>query len=398
MRKYFIIALVILIGLSFSDSAESSPVSNNNQSYHEFSKTYGLGYECVWESVVQVFEQNHIPIKSMDKDSGIVVSLDKSLPSKDQRHSGIFNAEDFDCGEPGRFKHFSKTTGTFTVIVKKREDLTIVQVEASGKALVGDYAGIQEQWRNCSSNGILEDKFLELQGRNIFFPEPAGMNLANQAREGEDDLEKGANKLTVNDPLEGWNRFVFKINDKIYFWALKPAAKVYAAFIPLGLRTAIDNAARNFEFPARFANCVLQKKGEMACVETERVLINSTLGLGGMFDVAQTGFGISGPHEEDFGQTLTVWGVHSGPFLMLPVLGPSDARDTFGYAVDHTAFDPLFWISYPTWVSYTVKAEKIVNKVSLMPGQYEAFKNMALDPYVSMRDAYMQRRENAIKQ
>ena len=255
-------ALAILIGLSLSDSAKSSPVSNNNQSYHEFSKTYGLGYDSVWQSVVQVFEQNNIAIKSKDKDSGIIVALDRSLPSKDQRHSGMFNAEDFDCGEPGRFQRFSKTTGTFTVIVKETGGLTTVQVEASGKALVGNLAGMQEQWRNCSSNGILEDKFLELQGRNIFFPEPAGMNLANQARENEDDLEKSANKPAVNDPLEGWNRFVFKINDKIYFWALKPTAKVYAAFIPLGLRTAIDNAARNFEFPARFANCVLQKKGD----------------------------------------------------------------------------------------------------------------------------------------
>ena len=136
----------------------------------------------------------------------------------------------------------------------------------------------------------------------------------------------------------------------------------------------------------------------MAGIETKRVVINSTLGMGGMFDVAQSGFGINSPHEEDFGQTLTVWGVHSGPFLMLPVLGPSDVRDTFGYAVDHTAFDPLFWVTLPTWVSYTVKPEKIVNKVSLMPGEYEEFKNMALDPYVSMRDAYMQQRASEIQQ
>ncbi len=83
---------------------------------------------------------------------------------------------------------------------------------------------------------------------------------------------------------------------------------------------------------------------------------------------------------------------------MLPVLGPSDTRGAFGYAVDHTAFDPLFWASIPTWVSYTVKAEKIVNKASLMPGKYEDFKNAAVDPYVSLRDAYIQRREKEIKE
>ena len=188
------------------------------------------------------------------------------------------------------------------------------------------------------------------------------------------------------------------MNDKLYFWVIKPTATVYSAFVPLGVRTAIDNAAKNFEFPARFANCVLQKKGEKAGIEIKRVVINSTLGVGGMFDVAKSGFGIKNPDEEDFGQTLAVWRVGSGPFLMLPVLGPSDARDTFGYAVDHTAFDPLFWVTLPTWVSYTVRPEKIVNKASLMPGMYEDFKNSALDPYVSMRDAYMQKRASEIQQ
>jgi phospholipid-binding lipoprotein MlaA len=377
MRVRVIIPLVILIGLSLFGYAESSPVNNrNNLSYHEFSRTYGLGYKSVWESVVQVFEENHIPIKSMDEDSGIIVSSDKSLLSKDQKHSAIFNAEDFDCGQPGRFRHFSKVTGTFTVFVKKREGLT-----TSGR----------EQWQRCSSNGIFEDRFLELQGRNIIFPKPIGISQANLVREEANDLEE--NKPRVNDPLERMNRFVFKINDKLYFWAIKPVATVYSAFVPLGVRTAIDNAAKNFEFPARFANSILQQRGDKAGIEMERVVINSTLGVGGMFDVAQSKFGISNPDEEDFGQTLAVYGVGSGPFLMLPVLGPSDVRDTFGYAMDHTVFDPLFWISYPTWVSYTVKAEKIVNKASLKAGMYEDFKNSAIDPYVSMRDAYMQRRE-----
>lgn len=399
MRIYLIISLVILIGLSIFGYAESSPINtNDNRTYHEFSKTYGAGYEGVWKSVVQVFERNNIPIKSMDEASGIIVSSDKSLPSRDQKHSGIFDAADCDCGQPGRFEHISKITGKFTVIVKRSGDLTTVQVESSGKALVGRFFGKQEQWRNCSSTGVFEDKFLELLTQNIVSGKPMGINQANLAREDANDLEESANEPTVNDPLEGLNRFVFNVNDKLYFWVLKPAAKVYSAYVPLGLRTAVDNAAKNFEFPARFANDILQQRVDKADVETRRVLINSTLGLGGMFDVAQSHYGISSPREEDFGQTLAVWGTGSGPFLMLPVLGPSDTRDAFGYAVDHTAFDPLFWTTIPVWVGPAVKAEKIVNRVSLRPGQYEAFKDMALDPYVSMRDAYMQRRENALKQ
>lgn len=211
------------------------------------------------------------------------------------------------------------------------------------------------------------------------------------------DIED-SNAQKVSDPLEGMNRAVFKFNDKLYFWALKPAATVYSACVPTKARIAINNAAKNFEFPARFVNCILQHDGEKADTEMKRFIVNSTWGMGGMFDVAQSRLGMSSPHEEDFGQTLAVWGLDSGPFVMLPVLGPSDARDAFGYAVDHTAFDPLFWTSTPVWVGPAVKAEKIVNKVSLMPGQYEAFKQSALDPYASMRDAYMQHRQSEIKQ
>ena len=215
---------------------------------------------------------------------------------------------------------------------------------------------------------------------------------------GETGEVEGGQAQTISDPLEGANRAVFKFNDKLYFWALKPAAKVYSTCVPTKVRVAVDHAAKNFEFPARFVNCMLQHDGEKADVEAKRFIINSTLGLGGSFDVAQSRFGMSSPPAEDFGQTLAVWGIGSGPFVMLPLLGPSDARDMFGYAVDHTALDPLFWMSTPVWVGPAVKAEKIVNTVSLRPGQYEAFKQSSLDPYVSMRDAYMQHRQSEIKQ
>ena len=201
----------------------------------------------------------------------------------------------------------------------------------------------------------------------------------------------------ANDPMEKTNRKVFDLNDKIYFWAMKPIAKTYSAYLPEGFRVAVKNASENFVFPARFVNCMLQHKGEKADIEFKRFFINSTLGIGGMFDVARDHYGMSAPGKEDFGQTLAVWGIQPGPFLMLPVLGPSNPRDLIGYAADST-MDPLFWIPTATWVSPTVKAGKLVNSVSLKLGKYEEFKQSAIDPYVSMREGYIQHRESEIQQ
>lgn len=395
------LAVAIVIGFSLPGSARSSSISHqNNQSREEFSKTYGRGYEYVWASVVQTFEQNNIPIKSMDKDSGIIVSREKSLETKDQGHGGILNADDFDCGKPGTFGHFSKTTGSVTVVVKNRksEGLTTVQVEASGKALERGYAGLREQWRSCSSTGIFEDKFLELQAQNEVHSKDTAINEVNPAKaEDEDDREEIADKQAAKDPLEGLNRSIFKFNDKLYFWAVKPAAKAYAAVFPQNFREGVQKAAYNFEFPARFVNDLLQNKGDRADIEMKRFIINSTVGVVGFFDPAKACFGLTKPPEEDFGQTLAVWGVEPGPFLMAPLLGPSDTRDLFGYAVDK-AMDPMEWVPMDVWVGPTVKAGKVLNSASLKLGTYESFKASAIDPYTSMRDAYLQHRQYEIEQ
>jgi phospholipid-binding lipoprotein MlaA len=211
-------------------------------------------------------------------------------------------------------------------------------------------------------------------------------------------LGEETNRAAVSDPYERFNRAVFNANDKLYFWALRPAATAYAAVVPLEFRTSVNNAAKNFESPARVANCILQRKGCRASTEMKRFLINSTLGLGGMYDFAQSEFGISSPQEEDFGLTLAHYGVGAGAFVMLPLLGPSDARDLLGYGVDHTVMDPMFWIPTAVWVDPAVKAGKILNTTSLRLGKYEEFKKSAVDPYVSMREAYMQHRENEIRQ
>ena len=217
------------------------------------------------------------------------------------------------------------------------------------------------------------------------------------ARNGDSGDKEESPAKQANDPFQGVNRGVFKLNDKVYSWAIKPVATVYASVFPRRFREGVEKAAYNFSFPARFVNNVLQHNGQQADIEMKRFLINSTIGMGGFFDPAADRFGLSKPHEEDFGQTLALWGVGSGPFLMTPVLGPSDARDFFGYAVDK-AMDPMEWVPMAVWVDPTVKAGNLVNSASLKLGTYEDFKASALDPYISMRDAYLQHREYEIQQ
>jgi phospholipid-binding lipoprotein MlaA len=206
--------------------------------------------------------------------------------------------------------------------------------------------------------------------------------------------EGAQNGQKVNDPYEHFNRKVFDFNDHIYFHVLKPVSRVYSAYVPRDLREAIRNGFHNLVFPSRFVNFVLQGKGDKAANEVVRFVINSTLGLAGLFDFAQTQFRLQN-YESDFGQTLAIWGVRSGPFLIIPVLGPSNSRDFFGFGVD-SAMDPLFWLPVEWWVSFSVQTEKFINRTSLEIGEYEDFKKASLDPYIAMRDAYIQYRVHKV--
>lgn len=215
------------------------------------------------------------------------------------------------------------------------------------------------------------------------FDKPAGAQVA-------ESFDTEGAPVTVYDPHERFNRAMFDINDKIYFFVLKPASTVYAAYFPPGFRAAIRNGFYNLFFPIRFINCLLQGKANLAGTEAARFVINSTMGLGGLFDWAERGFGLQ-RHSEDFGQTLAVWGAGSGAYLVLPILGPTNSRDLVGYVVD-SAMDPIYWIPSPLWASPSIVTGKLVNNTSLRLGEYEDFKKTALDPYISLRTAYYQYR------
>jgi phospholipid-binding lipoprotein MlaA len=197
------------------------------------------------------------------------------------------------------------------------------------------------------------------------------------------------------DPLERLNRGIFYFNDKVYFWFLKPASQIYGVFIPPGLRTCIRNGFDNLKFPIRFVNNALQGKFKAAGIETGRFLINSTVGFAGFFEIAARDFCLPPPADEETGQTLGFYGMKPYLYLVLPILGPSTLRDSLGLAGD-AFLNPLFYLPQNLWVGFAIRGEIIVNNTSLRIGEYEDFKEAALDPYASMRQAYLQYRRNEI--
>jgi phospholipid-binding lipoprotein MlaA len=206
-----------------------------------------------------------------------------------------------------------------------------------------------------------------------------------------DEYEEG-----IPDPFEPLNRAAFQFNDKLYFWVLKPVATVYKAAVPQGLRVWLKNFFYNLEAPVRVANCLLQGKLKGAGNETARFFLNTTLGFFGCVDQAKDKFGIA-TQDEDFGQTLGVWGLKPAFYLQVPILGPFSFRDGIGFVGD-LFLDPRTYIFADYPVMYVVRPVEIVNETSLRLGEYEDLKNSAIDPYVAIRDAYYQYRENKIKQ
>jgi len=200
----------------------------------------------------------------------------------------------------------------------------------------------------------------------------------------------------IADPLEPVNRVFFQFNDKLYFWVLKPVATGYKAVFPEPVRVGVKNFFSNVTTPIRFVNCLLQGNFRGAGNETVRLMLNSTLGLAGFLDPAKKELKIE-KQEEDFGQTLGVWGI--GPLLYIewPILGASSARDSVGYVGD-LALDPRTYLIASVPANLGVRSYEEINDHSLTLGEYEDLKKAAVDPYVAKRDAFNQYRQNKIKE
>jgi phospholipid-binding lipoprotein MlaA len=199
-----------------------------------------------------------------------------------------------------------------------------------------------------------------------------------------------------NDPYEATNRWIFDLNLQIDHAALRPTAEHYSNYIPENVRNAIHNALDNLNAPVTFANDVLQGETKRAGQTLGRFVINSTFGLGGLLD-AGTKAGIPG-HSEDFGQTLGVWGVGEGPYLVLPLLGPLPPRDAAGELVDLAA-DPTMYISIKHHTYWAI-ARRYVTIVDARARSLESLDDIerdSMDFYATTRSLYRQYRENEIR-
>jgi phospholipid-binding lipoprotein MlaA len=198
-----------------------------------------------------------------------------------------------------------------------------------------------------------------------------------------------------HDPIEPLNRKFYAINSVLDQNLLRPVAVGYHEAFPDKVRDHVHDVLSNLGNPAQLANDILEGNSRKAGNTLMRLLINSTIGVGGIFDLA-TKWGWP-DHDNDFGLTLAVWGVPDGPCLYLPVLGPNNIRDAIGYGVN-TAFDPLTWVSFAGstifgWTRFGVGAvvsrERVLNET-------DAIQQTALDPYATYRSLYQQSRASAV--
>ena len=240
---------------------------------------------------------------------------------------------------------------------------------------------------------------LENQGMK---PSTADKTLPNQ-EETEEELfeeeyffdEDEDEFVQIADPLYLWNKGMFYFNDKLYFWLLKPVARGYSFIVPGKGRTLVSNFFHNIATPIRVLNNLLQIKIKSAGIELLRFAINSTVGIVGLNDIAEKELGMKS-HDEDFGQTLGTYGIGHVFYIVWPFLGPSSLRDTVGLAGDSFLY-PINYIE-PTEASVGISAYETINRTSLHIGDYEDLKESAIDPYIALRDAYIQNRKKKVEE
>jgi len=222
----------------------------------------------------------------------------------------------------------------------------------------------------------------------------------------DDELDEFEDELEVKeiyDPLSGYNRVMTSFNDGAYEYVFKPVAKGYRIVVHKEIRLSTQNFFHNLYYPVRVVNNLFQCKFKNSAEETGRFLINSTVGVLGLFDPAKSEFNLQ-EHEEDFGQTLGFYGVGSGPHIVLPLLGPSNLRDTISLYPDSLLSpfdydDRSYYAITDTWGEYiaAMSVEKI-NYTSLYMDKYDKLKEDAIDLYPYLRDVYEQYRDKQIEE
>jgi phospholipid-binding lipoprotein MlaA len=214
------------------------------------------------------------------------------------------------------------------------------------------------------------------------------------------DPDAVADYEQTNDPLEPTNRVFYAVNNGLDTVILRPAALAYRYVVPVPIRDGVHNVLSNIGSPVQLANDILEAKPRHAGDTTMRFLINTTVGVLGIFDVA-TKWGYPN-HDSDFGMTMALWGVPEGPFLFLPILGPSDPRDAAGFGAD-IALDPFTWVgtgpNKPGWTAFKWSRQGLnaIDQRERVLDPIDQIKKTALDPYATFRSLYRQHRRAQIE-
>ncbi|MFZ0134448.1 MAG: VacJ family lipoprotein [Desulfobacterales bacterium] len=201
--------------------------------------------------------------------------------------------------------------------------------------------------------------------------------------------------VKIADPFEPINRVVFRFNDRLYFWVLKPVTQGYNKVFREDIRQCVANFFSNVLTPVRLVNCLLQGKFKGAGTETARFFINTTMGVFGFGDAGKEMFNLE-ITDEDLGQTLGYYGIGNGFFIIWPLLGPSTVRDTAGFAGD-IFLNPITYLE-PNGLSLAVGGYRRLNDLSFRMGEYEAILAAAIEPYAAVRDGYVQFRKALVAQ
>ena len=207
-----------------------------------------------------------------------------------------------------------------------------------------------------------------------------------------DDFYSGeAESEEFYDPLEPINRVVFQFNDTMYIWVMEPVATFYSHIIPTDLRICISRFFENLQEPVRFINALLQARFTESVKILGRFAINTTLGVYGLADAANNEFGIA-PIQATMGETFETWGLGDGFYLVIPLLGPSTLREFTGELIEAAEMTPYYTWSEDLVTNGAIYVGKETNNLSLRLGEYEEWKKILFDPYVSFRNAYFQYR------
>ena len=203
-------------------------------------------------------------------------------------------------------------------------------------------------------------------------------------------LPKGE-KPDPRDRFERFNRSIYAFNTKADHLILRPVARGYVKVTPAPVRTSVHNFLENLVYTKTIINDFLEGKWRDGGTDTARLLLNTTVGIGGLFDPASKA-GLD-RHHTDFGETLGIWGVHSGPYLLLPILGPSTVRDAIGLLPDEYSALPAY--IRPVWIPYAIGAMQGIDiRVGLL--DEDKLLDSAYDPYAFVRNVWLQRREYLI--